>query len=330
MSKPVLVFITATIVLFGHTTHLRGQDELSREELIAGWKSVADWDRTERSYKVKQANILNLSKPPGVTHVKISRDAWAFDTEFREAHTVYSRSALYAFALIKQPSKTDWQLRHYDKDTKSADAIAFENATGQIKIASPLDTFITLSEAKDPRDPALSALSQSTDFLIKKIAKRADGLFDVEINYKSTSGTLTVDRSKSCLVVQSELRSRPNKPNSRAWALNLKRRELYPESSRNNVPRCKCLEILITFPDDSKVKPSHEMHEFYEYSDAPVAQSEFMLSHYGIPEPHDVETKKRIPNYVWLLATAVGFALLAVVIRFSAKRRARAEGGAEA
>lgn len=322
MSKLVLAFITATTVFFGSIPHSRGQDELSREELIAGWKGVADWDRAERSYKVKQANILNSSKPPGVTHVKMSRNAWAFDTEFREVHTVYSRSTLYSFALIKQPSKTEWQLRHYEKDAKSADAIVFENATGQIKLASPLDTFITLSEANDPRDPPLSMLSQSKDFLVKKITKRADGLFDVEISHKSTSGILTVDRSKSCLVIQSELRGKSTKQNTRAWTLNLKRRELYLESSKGGVPRCKCLEILITFPEDTKAKPSHEMHEFYEYSDVPIAQSEFMLSHYGIPEPHDVETKKRIPNYVWLLTAAASFALLAVMIRFLTRRRA--------
>lgn len=327
MNKSALIFIATITVLFGHLPHLRGQDELSREELLTGWKTVAGWDRAERSYKVKQANILNSSKPPGVTHVKVSRDAWAFDTEFRGIHTVYSRSPLYAFALIKQQSHNDWQLRHYEKDVASADAITFENTTGQIKIASPLDTFITLAEGKDSRDPSLSTLSESKDFLVKRIARRADGLFDVEISYKSTSGILTVDRLKSCLVVQSELRSKPSAPNTRAWALNLKRRELYPEPSKGDVPRCKCLEVLITFPGDAKAKPSHEMHEFYDYSDAPIAQSEFMLSHYGIPEPQGVEVPKRVPNYVWLLIAAAVFGSLALAIRFFAKRRARATGG---
>jgi hypothetical protein len=49
--------------------------------------------------------------------------------------------------------------------------------------------------------------------------------------------------------------------------------------------------------------------------------SDFRLSAFGLPEPAGIPTKQRVPNYVWFLTAAISCALLAVVIRFLARRR---------
>ncbi|MEO2087890.1 MAG: hypothetical protein ABGY75_00105, partial [Gemmataceae bacterium] len=55
----------------------------------------------------------------------------------------------------------------------------------------------------------------------------------------------------------------------------------------------------------------------------PVDNQQFWLTHYGLPEPEGVTPpRKPIPLYVWLLAGAAGFGLIALVCRWLLRRRA--------
>jgi hypothetical protein len=52
-------------------------------------------------------------------------------------------------------------------------------------------------------------------------------------------------------------------------------------------------------------------------------ESDYSLTAYGFPEPEGVVWKKPIPLYVWLLAGAAAFALIALVCRWLLRRRSK-------
>lgn len=60
---------------------------------------------------------------------------------------------------------------------------------------------------------------------------------------------------------------------------------------------------------------------------ADLPESEFTLSHYGLPEPVGVEWKKPTPRYLWFLVAAGAFVALAVGFRYLARRRAATAAG---
>lgn len=63
--------------------------------------------------------------------------------------------------------------------------------------------------------------------------------------------------------------------------------------------------------------------EIEEYVPLPaVDEAEFRLSAFGLPEPAGVVWEKRTPRYLWFLAAAGAFAVLAVGFRYLARRRA--------
>ncbi len=122
------------------------------------------------------------------------------------------------------------------------------------------------------------------------------------------------------MVVRANLHGKPYSPNSVAWTLELKRRDLFAEVSKNGAPRCQRIEFSAGNVDNPKVA-QHELHEFSDYSDDAIPDEEFTLSYYGLPEPVGMEAKARIPNYVWFLIGAALFGLLAFVLRYSVRRR---------
>jgi hypothetical protein len=55
----------------------------------------------------------------------------------------------------------------------------------------------------------------------------------------------------------------------------------------------------------------------------PLPESEFTLSHYGLPEPVGVVWEKRTPVYVWLLVAAGALLTLGIFFRWLARRLRR-------
>ena len=87
-------------------------------------------------------------------------------------------------------------------------------------------------------------------------------------------------------------------------------------------PRSHVTEVpVLKMPDGSSLR-TRTVHN-YELEYSPGSdESEYYLSHYGLPEPEGVTPpKKPIPLYVWLLAGAGGFALIALVCRWLLRRR---------
>lgn len=58
-----------------------------------------------------------------------------------------------------------------------------------------------------------------------------------------------------------------------------------------------------------------------------IPDDEFWLSHYGLPEPIGVIREKGTPRYVWFLVAAALFVLLAIILRWLAKRARLARSG---
>ncbi len=68
-----------------------------------------------------------------------------------------------------------------------------------------------------------------------------------------------------------------------------------------------------------------ERCDYSEYTAKAPPDSEFYLTHYGLPEPVGISAPhKPFPLYIWLLSGATVLALIAVLCRWLLQRRTRA------
>ncbi len=74
-----------------------------------------------------------------------------------------------------------------------------------------------------------------------------------------------------------------------------------------------------------KSNPKNRRIITHDYSvDSPRAESEFTLTHYGLPEPEGVVWDKPTPMYIWYLSIAGGAGVLMFLCGWLIKRRAKA------
>lgn len=66
-----------------------------------------------------------------------------------------------------------------------------------------------------------------------------------------------------------------------------------------------------------------ETYSYIHENDVEIPDEEFRLSYYGLPEPIGVEWTKPTPNWVWLLFAAGACTVLAIGMRFAARRLSR-------
>jgi hypothetical protein len=326
-SKRCLSVVVASVVLSAGPS-VAQDTPLAAEALVANWKKLQDIDRTTRSYRVSQRNALDSKKPPVALTVKVRPDRWLFTADFEGTASVFSYSPSYSFLLWRTPGNPGWVLRTYeDGPTGSvpnggtvAEPTRGEAATGQLRVCRPLGTLYTLPQ-QDKQDPTLYEMSQSPNFRLVRITR--EGKLDkVEFEYAGTSGVLLTDRSLSSVAVQSRVQGSSNSPKSKPWVVEMTGREV----DRDAAGRLCCRRIEFVAGKVGVAPGQHEVYEFSNYSNDPIPDDEFTLSHYGLPEPAGRETNKGIPNSVWLLLGAGAFGLTAVVLRYAAKRAGKGIG----
>ncbi|VTT99374.1 unnamed protein product [Gemmataceae bacterium] len=153
-----------------------------------------------------------------------------------------------------------------------------------------------------------------------RVTPKGGALDQVEFEYAGTTGVLLTDRSRSSVVIQSSIRGGTNTPDSVPWFADMKR-EVEPGPDEKAPFRCRRIEVVKGNVGDPLDQRSHKIYQFTDYSDAPVPDEVFTLSHYGLPEPVGVAAPKRVPNTVWFLLAAAGCGVAAAGLRYAARRR---------
>lgn len=89
----------------------------------------------------------------------------------------------------------------------------------------------------------------------------------------------------------------------------------------------RTLQMTLTKTETYGAGPSalvlDDTHECQLRFRAGLKPEDFRLTAYGLPEPNDVVWEKPTPTYVWLLAAAGGFGLLALAFAYLKRRAAR-------
>lgn len=198
---------------------------------------------------------------------------------------------------------------------------SLEEATKLSPLRRPLGTLFTVAHNDEKQAPTLYEISQSPTFRVTRVTPKGGTLDQVEFEYAGTSGVLLTDRSRSSLVIQSSVRGGTNSPGSVPWFADMKRREVENGPDDKTPFRCRLIEVIVGNVGDPPDQHNHKLYEFSDYSDTPVPDEVFTLSHYGLPEPVGVAATKRVPNTVWLLIAAAACGVLAVGLRYAARRR---------
>lgn len=284
---------------------------LTTQQLFDNWKILETWDTVERSFKVKQEYLVKGEVIPISGTVKTKPDHRLTIRHYKETIGIFSRSPHYAFIIVRLSPKEEWIMKHFTEDPLGVEG---REAEQKGRVSYPL-SFASVSYHDLHQ---LFTLSQKPEFKVTRIISRPGHLDRVEFTYYGISGYLLTDRDNASLVMESRTRIPAYVKGGDAYVAEMKR-ELFPERGRDNVPRCKSIRYVRRIAKTGVIDASTTL-DFSDYSDAPIPDEEFRLSHYGLPEPHGMQVKKSIPFYVWLLLGAAVFFVLAIVLRRRANR----------
>jgi hypothetical protein len=131
------------------------------------------------------------------------------------------------------------------------------------------------------------------------------------------SGTIKLLPSKSWVVVASEVHFSSDQHSSTKSS---RVEECYHLESNYPLPKRIVTAAVSTFTEGYTSRRNDKLEYNLYYPTSPPPDSDFTLSAYGLPEPQGVTWERPTPRYVYLLAAAGGFTLLAVVLRWLARR----------
>jgi hypothetical protein len=93
----------------------------------------------------------------------------------------------------------------------------------------------------------------------------------------------------------------------------------FAESQRDAYRPCESWMFTLRTPDDFEAKEEAR----FETVDSSVPPNEiFTLSHYGLPEPMEVQPQERSRTWIWLIVAAVAAAVLAILFAWLKRRQA--------
>ena len=141
------------------------------------------------------------------------------------------------------------------------------------------------------------------------------------LKYQVTSGELRFDTVMQCTFAGDRhvLTSATRRSSSMPKYEFLFKRELDERGSRS-----RSIEEVLVERGKSEVLQL-ERCDYSEYTAKAPPDSEFYLTHYGLPEPVGISApRKPFPLYIWLLSGAAVLALIAVLCRWLLQRRTRA------
>jgi hypothetical protein len=300
-----LSLIAAAAVIFTPTVgaqETRNSDHLSiRESLLADWKTLETWDEAERSFHTESETLL----PDGKTVPR------SLTVKMRPGHrliatpnALFSRSNDYAFNLLRTDG--EWKMNYFTLQPLSPESLSFERGA-----MTAVDKFSMNPLSAHNLRLRLHELIADVDFVITRVERQKDGLERIEYKHKKAAGHMLVDRQNSSIVLETSYRETFEKYGEIAYEI---KRQFFSERSAGNIPRCRTFEHTTRRATTNELL-GHETLQFSDYSDAKVADKEFRLSNYGLPEPHGFDYKKRTPVYLWLLVAAAVFAVIAVALR---------------
>jgi hypothetical protein len=289
---------------------------ISREQLFDHWKTLEAWDGVEGSYRTKVVVIRGERQSSSRVAVKMGPDRRILISTYEDKTGILAHSPLYAFAIARRSPNAGWSLKNFTRDSSP-------EARQAADVVPPLLTQCSyplsmLSLVLEDEQFTMHGLAREPDFRIDHIIPNPNGFDRIEFVYKKISGYMLTDRRNASMVMQSQVCGLTEEGSQ--WVAEMKR-ELFPERSKDNRPRCKSIEY--TFHDaHTHVIQDRCTLEFSDYSDEPIPDHEFRLSHYGLPEPIEGDISRPIPSHVWVLLAAAFFAAIGIGLG----RRARRHG----
>ena len=319
--KNIASFAVAVILVLCVRQKMVGAEPLSLDQLIGDWKAIRSWDAVEWTYKEKVEGTDYRGKNPRFEKyealVKVKPGYMVavatVPNGSQAALQGQGFNPLYAFEFEGRGSDGELKLRNFTQDFQDRGTIRFVRSVWYFV------NRLAMVGIGDDNLP-IYQLAEQAYFKVDGISVEPDGLDKVGFScpYKGAGGRvwgyMLTDRKLSSVPLFIKIQGA--NVGSGEWTKEI-RREVYPERGKNDIPRLKKEERIERDGDKVLEKASLERIDF---SEEPIPDVEFRLSHFGLPEPIGMEVKKKTPTYVWLLIGAGVFAAFGLGLGYLARR----------
>jgi len=262
---------------------------------------------------LKQATVSRQLEHSGLFIV--TPDAESKVNVSEEARVVNSR---YVFVVTRKLGQKEWVLHDfYDAANGLPPSIYYYSLDEMVRGFTPFWI--------DVREWLLDAI-KTPEFIIRDAVRRNEnGREFVRIDYEhkrpnqriTNSGYFVFDPDRSWLVTERE-----NTISTGTASMTTQFRYEYSDDHG-----LALMSRMIYRKTSPKVPVAEaESTVTYQFTREEAKRSEFTLSSFGLPEPVGIESTRRTPTYLWILAAGTAFALLAAgAYRLARRQRTRAE-----
>jgi hypothetical protein len=289
-------------------------------EMVAGWQRLEQIDDETKTCRIRYTITAAKGEP---TQVEARLGVGDGTRLFASDRLVYVSSPWYGFLLQRaDPAREEWTLASFLNPDQLNDPKLRDNEHHPLKAMSqcfrPLSAYGTGGQR-------LAKMAEVSAIQVEKVEPGEGSLLVVTYTsrYKKSTGKtfeqvrMVVDRDASYCPVEIT-----RKNTAQPSLLIEERRTL---ASKQPV-RCGSYTYRLT---NNQALQNEVALTFSDYSDRPPPNEELRLYHYGLPDPVGVELPpRRTPIYVWILAAAAGFGVLALLFRWLMRRRQAAAGAA--
>jgi hypothetical protein len=327
----VILFLTISRASYGLDS-----DEILLQRFLT--EAPAKWKELRERTKVLQGTITSYAKDDNIVQQHKTFEIYFNRTGKKVIEqsllasdpdgAVYALNAEYVFALARDSPAAPWVITEFDE--RGTDHVPDKIAQKLTMMTEALESIISLG------GEALPDVVSKPNFKVKHIASIQQGSRElVEIEFEYPNDFREGQKGPFIPVQGGVMRLDPN----RFWcvdSMNLRIRSRDGTASRRFSVEIVDLQSPFPVPKRAELMEEWKLTDGGVSTNSNVSEFElteprrlpdddsFRLSAFGLPEPPGHPLKRPTPIYIWVIIAAIGCGLLAIGLRYLARRGAAA------